>query len=42
MGAAFLLWLGFKTLLAEPPALASPSGGEKAGSNVAPPSSRSA
>lgn len=35
VGAAFLLWLGFKTLLAEPPALAAPGEGEQAGSNVA-------
>lgn len=35
VGAAFLLWLGFKTLLAEPPALAAPGEGEVAGSNVA-------
>jgi len=35
VGAAFLLWLGFKTLLAEPPALAAPGEGEKAGSNAA-------
>ncbi|MBM3367067.1 MAG: LysE family translocator [Betaproteobacteria bacterium] len=34
-GAVFLLWLGFKTLLAEPPALAAPGEGEQAGSNAA-------
>lgn len=34
-GAAFLLWLGFKTLLAEPPAVAPPGEEEKAGSNLA-------
>lgn len=34
-GAAFLLWLGFKTLLAEPPAVAAPGEEEKAGSNAA-------
>jgi threonine/homoserine/homoserine lactone efflux protein len=35
VGAAFLLWLGFKTLLAEPPAAPGAGDGEPAGSHAA-------